>query len=159
MFYDAAQFPFTQLLENNWDDIYQEYRKLDPNHLLASPWKDLHDNQWSLFPLMGLKHKYKNSCMKFPKTTTFIEQIPGITSASFSVLAPHTHIKSHEGYSDAVLRCHLALIIPDDCKIRVGDETRHWQQGKCLIFDDTVNHEAWNKSDNPRVILLIDFKK
>ena len=88
-----------------------------------------------------------------------VESIPGITTAGFSSLAPETHIVPHEGYSKAVLGCHLGLIVPNDCGIRVGSQTKNWTKGKCLIFDDTVEHEAWNRSHHPRIVLLIDFKK
>jgi beta-hydroxylase len=88
-----------------------------------------------------------------------VEQIPGLTTAGFSWMSPGTHIKPHVGYSSAVLRCHLGLVIPSDCKLRVGSETRGWQEGKTLVFDDTVEHEAWNRSDKDRVVLLLDFKR
>lgn len=94
-----------------------------------------------------------------PETTRLVESIPGMTTAIFSSLAPGTHIVPHEGYIKTVLRCHLGLIVPDDCWIRVGDETKTWEAGKCLIFDDTFEHEVWNRSNSPRIILLIDFKK
>ena len=58
-----------------------------------------------------------------------------------------------------ILRCHLPLLIPNGsaCKIRVGDETRHWEEGKLLIFDDSYEHEAWNESDEDRFILMFDI--
>jgi beta-hydroxylase len=88
-----------------------------------------------------------------------IENIPNLVTAGFSSLRPGTHIAPHTGYPDGVLRCHLGLVVPETgCGIRVGDETRHWEVGKCLVFDDTLEHEAWNHSDRTRVILLLDFK-
>ena len=70
-----------------------------------------------------------------------------------------TKITPHTGCSNKVLRCHLGLNIPDNCAIRVGNQTKSWQQGKCLIFDDTLEHEAWNLSTSDRIVLLIDFLK
>jgi beta-hydroxylase len=88
-----------------------------------------------------------------------LERIPNLVTAGFSSLRPGTQIAPHTGYPDGVLRCHLGLIVPDnDCGIRVGAEIRHWEVGKCLIFDDTLDHEAWNNSDRTRIILLLDFK-
>ena len=147
------------MLEDHWRDVLQEYQALDPNHLMESPWKDLYNNDWSLYPLFGRGRHYKNHCVKFPKTTALLDKIDSLTNASFSVLAPQTHIKPHEGYTDTVLRCHLGLIVPEGCAISVDNKVQQWQQGKCLVFDDTVIHEAWNKSDKPRVILLLDFLK
>jgi beta-hydroxylase len=81
-----------------------------------------------------------------------------LSTAGFSSLAPGTHIAPHTGYPDGLLRCHLGLIVPKGCGIRVGTETRYWEEGKCLIFDDTLEHEAWNKGSSTRVVLLVDFK-
>ena len=78
----------------------------------------------------------------------------------FSRLAPGAHIVPHcgyEGYSGYVLRLHLALDVPPGCAIRVGTETRSWQEGKCLVFDDSFEHEAWNRGDRTRTVLLCDF--
>ncbi|MBP5975410.1 aspartyl/asparaginyl beta-hydroxylase domain-containing protein [Brasilonema sp. CT11] len=82
-----------------------------------------------------------------------------MTTATFSCLAPGTHIAPHKGYINTVLRCYLGLIVPDDCEIRVEHETKTWEEGKCLVFDDTFEHEVWNRSNTSRIILLIDFKK
>jgi hypothetical protein len=65
----------------------------------------------------------------------------------------------HKGYSRMVLRCHLPLIVPDEdlCGLRVGDETRHWEEGELMIFDDSFEHEAWNKTNEKRVVLMFDI--
>lgn len=52
---------------------------------------------------------------------------------------------------------HLPLIVPPDCGFRVGNDTRQWQEGKAWLFDDSIEHEAWNGSDRPRVVLLFDI--
>jgi beta-hydroxylase len=77
--------------------------------------------------------------------------------AGFSRLAPHTHVKPHAGWAASVYRMHLPLVVPPGCRLRVAAETRTWQEGRCLIFDDTVEHEAWNDSDLSRGVLLLDF--
>ena len=79
-------------------------------------------------------------------------------AVGFSVLRADTRIASHQGYPGLFLRCHLGLEVPDgDCALKVGDEVRHWQTGKVLIFDDRLQHEAWNMTAQERVILLLDF--
>jgi aspartyl/asparaginyl beta-hydroxylase (cupin superfamily) len=75
----------------------------------------------------------------------------------FSVLAPHTTIPAHSSVTNARLVVHLPLIVPDGCRFRVGNETRPWREGKAWVFDDTIDHEAWNDSDDYRVILMIDI--
>lgn len=88
---------------------------------------------------------------------TPMPQIPSRTPhALFSMLAPNTKIPPHTGMLNVRLICHLALIIPPSCGLRVGNETRTWEQGKCWVFDDTIEHEAWNGSDQKRYVLIFD---
>jgi aspartate beta-hydroxylase len=77
-------------------------------------------------------------------------------TAGFGVLAPGTHVAPHCGPINAKLRCHLGLEIPAGCGLRVASETRTWQEGRCLVFDDSFEHEVWNRSDRPRYIFLVD---
>ncbi|KRA51650.1 aspartyl/asparaginyl beta-hydroxylase domain-containing protein [Pseudoxanthomonas sp. Root630] len=76
--------------------------------------------------------------------------------AFFSALKPGTHIPPHNGATNTRLTVHLPLIIPRDCALRVGEETHVWQPGKLVMFDDTIEHEAWNFSDQLRVVLIFD---
>ena len=80
-------------------------------------------------------------------------------TAMFSILAAGKHIPNHRGPYKGVLRHHLGLIVPEpaaDCRIRVGDEIRHWTEGGSLVFDDTYDHEVWNDTDGERVVLFLD---
>ena len=82
-----------------------------------------------------------------------------MTTAMFSILSPRKHILDHRGPYKGVLRYHLGLIVPAEkeaCRIRVGDDIRHWEEGKSLMFDDTFNHEVWNDTDETRVVLFVD---
>jgi aspartate beta-hydroxylase len=76
--------------------------------------------------------------------------------ALYSVLTPGAHIPPHTGVINVRLVVHLPLIVPADCGIRVGSETRSWEEGRCIVFDDTYEHEAWNKSGQTRVVLIFD---
>lgn len=82
-----------------------------------------------------------------------------MTLAGFSRLAPHAHIQPHTGWAKNEFRLHLGLVVPPKCKLRVGNEIKHWKEGHCLIFEDTTEHEAWNGSDADRTALLLDFLK
>ena len=83
---------------------------------------------------------------------------PGRTPAAmFSLLKPRTRIPPHVGVSNVRLVTHLPLIVPEDCGFRVGNETREWVPGKAWVFDDTIEHEAWNDSDKLRVVLIFDI--
>jgi aspartyl/asparaginyl beta-hydroxylase (cupin superfamily) len=83
---------------------------------------------------------------------------PGRTPASmFSLLKPRTRIPPHTGVTNVRLVTHLALIIPEGCGFRVGNETRQWLPGRAWVFDDTIEHEAWNDSEKLRVVLIFDI--
>jgi aspartate beta-hydroxylase len=75
----------------------------------------------------------------------------------FSLLAPRTHIPPHTGVSNTRLVCHLPLVVPPHCRFRVGATTREWRIGEAFVFDDTIEHEAWNDSDQLRVVLILDL--
>jgi aspartyl/asparaginyl beta-hydroxylase (cupin superfamily) len=77
-------------------------------------------------------------------------------NAMFSALAPGAHIPPHTGETNARLVAHLPLVVPEKCNYRVGFDWRQWREGKCWVFDDTLEHEARNDSDQLRVILMFD---
>jgi ornithine lipid ester-linked acyl 2-hydroxylase len=158
MFFDKNEFEFAEHLESNWLLIRQELEQLQQRHFVSWPEKFLYEKGWDVFGLYAFGRKLDHNCRLCPETTRLVEMIPGMATAGFSSLKPGTHIKPHVGYSNAVLRCHLGLIVPERCTLRVGNETRNWQEGKCFIFDDTIEHEAWNRGDKTRIVLLIDFK-
>jgi aspartyl/asparaginyl beta-hydroxylase (cupin superfamily) len=78
-------------------------------------------------------------------------------AAMFSVLRPRTRIPPHHGIANTRLVLHLPLILPEGCGFRVGNETRSWKIGEAWVFDDTIEHEAWNDSDQSRTILICDL--
>jgi len=159
MFYDPNTYLFTQSLERHWETIRDEYLRLRPEQLMPWPETTLYQGSWDVFGLWAFGSRLDENRRACPKTTEILEQIPGLTTAGFSRLAPRTRIAPHEGYTATVLRCHLGLIVPEHCGLQVGAETRTWTEGGCLVFDDTIRHSAWNEADQERIILLIDFLK
>ncbi|MEO1429660.1 MAG: aspartyl/asparaginyl beta-hydroxylase domain-containing protein [Cyanobacteria bacterium J06633_8] len=159
MFYSTARFKFAQHLESNWYLIKEELRQLQKANFMPWPEKFLYKKGWDVFGLYAFGKKQDKNCELCPETTKLVEYIPGLTTAGFSSLEAGTHIVPHVGYSKEVLRGHLGLFIPENCAIRVGSETRQWEEGKCMIFDDTFEHEAWNHSSLTRIVLLFDFQK
>src|SRR5262249_21163238 len=132
------------------------------------PWPEKHlyassngeEGAWSVMPLYAFHRKLQNNCQVFTDTTAAIEKVPRLASSTFSIVAPYTHISAHkgyEGYSEGVLRCHLGLICPPHCRIRVEKEVRSWEDGKLLIFDDMMEHEVWNDGPSRRVVLIVDI--
>ena len=173
-FYPIEEFPKFKLLEENYQNILQEFltvtedRKVRKSEeLLFEPWveKNLYEESneegWDVAPLMIGGNSIEDRCKKFKILHELTSQISGIVSISFSLLKPGTHIVPHKGYDDyseRVLRFHMGLIVPEgDVGIRVEKEIRKWENGKSFIFDDFLIHEAWNFSDKDRVVLIIDF--
>jgi aspartyl/asparaginyl beta-hydroxylase (cupin superfamily) len=161
MFYDAALLPFTTILEQNWRVVRSELDALTAAEFIEWPEHSLYgDHGWDTFGLYAFGQRQAEGCRRCPQTEAIVRQIPGLMMAGFSRLAPRAYIVPHrgyEGYSGYVLRMHLGLDIPEDCALRVGPEIRHWEEGRCFVFDDATEHEAWNKSTRSRTVLLCDF--
>lgn len=159
MFYSLDRFPELKILEDNWLDILHELNSEETKNYTHWPQSHVYDGVWVVCDLLVAGHLNNQNAKSFPKTMALLSQIPGLYTAGFSALAPGTVIKPHTGFTDTVLRAHLGLMCPDNCAIRVGEETRQWEEGKCLIFDDTVEHSVYNHSSNVRVVLLMDIAK
>jgi hypothetical protein len=175
-FYDDALFPWLPQLEQATDMIREELmivlqedaRALHPyiQYPAGAPvrqWKQLnHSPAWSAYDLWRDGRKIEQNCRRCPNTTALLEDLPMAIqdgygpTAMFSVLAPHTHIPPHTGSTNIRLIVHLPLILPPQCRYRVGNDRREWRMGKAWVFDDTIEHEAWNDSDETRVILMFD---
>ncbi|MGK7877857.1 MAG: aspartyl/asparaginyl beta-hydroxylase domain-containing protein [Xenococcaceae cyanobacterium] len=169
VFFDPQQFSWTAELEENWETIRKEleeilnYRDNLPNFQDISPdqaYNASTDNLWKTYFLYGYGFKAKKNCERCPETTSLIEKIPGMKTAFFSILFPGKHIPEHRGPYKGVIRCLLALKVPEPkekCRIRVADEIRYWEEGKSMMFDDSFPHEAWNETDGIRVVLFLDI--
>lgn len=119
------------------------------------------DDRWRTFMLYGYGHRVEENCRRCPNTDALLRQIPGMTTAFFSILAPGKHITAHRGFWKGVLRYHLGLIVPATgrCEIRVGNQIRSWIECGSLVFDDTFEHEVWNETNEERVVLFVDFER
>jgi aspartate beta-hydroxylase len=122
----------------------------------------LNNADWSAFYLWKDGEVVAENAARCPLTMRVLQTIvpPEVQHAApsilFSLLRPGAHIPPHSGMVNTRLICHLPLIVPPGCEFRVGNETRKWQEGKVWLFDDTIEHEAWNRSDEVRVILLFE---
>ena len=159
-FHDSAAFAFTAALESRWREIHAEFLAVE-RELVDYVERHLYDDGWQVFGLWNLPHREPlvDSARRCPVTAALIESLlPGHGAAAFSVLQPRTRIRPHTGKPGPFLRCHLGLEVPaGDCRLRVEDQSRGWQAGRTLVFDDRLEHEAWNETDERRVILLLDF--
>ena len=176
-FHDRAQFPWVEELEAKTEIIRDElmqalevkqrdfvpYVTLDRTGATEA-WSELNQStRWSVFYLWKNGVRDEENIALCPETAKALEAVDqahiqgACPNAMFSALAPRTHIPPHSGESNARLVCHLPLIVPEDCgALRVGFEQRPWKEGEALIFDDSIEHEAWNHSDDLRVVLLFD---
>jgi len=124
MFLKASDFPFLARLQREWQVIRDELVALDKTYFINWPERNIYNGEWKVFGLYKFGTKIPELCALCPRTTEIVEEIPGLETAGFSSLAPHTHITPHTGYTSQVLRCHLGLIAPENCAIRVGNDTR-----------------------------------
>jgi aspartyl/asparaginyl beta-hydroxylase (cupin superfamily) len=118
---------------------------------------------WSVLPLCENGWLMPSIIERCPRTWEAVLQtpLPRISgwgpTVLFSLLKAGARIAPHNGMFNTRLICHLPLIVPPGCRFRVGNEVREWEVGKLLIFDDTIEHEAWNGSGEDRLILIFDI--
>jgi aspartyl/asparaginyl beta-hydroxylase (cupin superfamily) len=175
-FYERAEFPWLAALEAQTSAIREELLDVARDERAFQPYiqsvsgrppndyGDLLDSlDWSAFYLIEAGAVVPENAARCPKTLAALEAVPlaqakGRTpSVLFSMLRPGARIPAHTGLLNTRLICHLPLIVPEGCGLRVGNETRSWVEGETLIFDDSIEHEAWNASDRRRVVLLFDI--
>lgn len=175
-FFPREQFPWLDAIEAGTDTIRDEFLAVlqaeqgfqpyltYPDDVPHNQFAELNNSpRWSAFHLIKDGRQIAGNVEKCPKTMELLRGAPqpdqpGRTpTAMFSLLKPRTRIPAHVGVSNARLLTHLPLIIPPDCGFRVGNTTREWVPGQAWVFDDTIEHEAWNNSDKLRVIMIFDI--
>lgn len=175
-FFERADFPWLHSIEAATDDIRDEFlRVLEseagftpyityPDDVPLNQWAELNNSpNWSAFHLFNKGTLVAENAAKCPTTMKLLEGAPQpdqacrTPAAMFSLLKPKTRIPPHVGVSNVRLVTHVPLIVPEGCGFRVGNETREWVPGKAWVFDDTIEHEAWNNSDKLRVVLIFDI--
>jgi aspartate beta-hydroxylase len=151
-----------RLLEAALND-FEPYVSHAPGVPLAQ-WQELNNSaRWSALFLYKDGERVEANLQRCPRTVAALACAPQVQipnrgpTAFFSRLEPNTRIPPHTGSTNTRLTVHIPLIVPPGCGFRVGSEVREWQPGTALIFDDTIEHEAWNDSAEPRVILIFDI--
>ncbi|KPP72628.1 hypothetical protein Z043_108352, partial [Scleropages formosus] len=152
-------------LERNWRTIRDEaLAVMDATSGLFLPEDEnlREKGEWGQFTLWQQGRKVDKSCQSVPKTCALMERYPEATGCKrgqikYSVMHPGTHVWPHTGPTNCRLRMHLGLVIPSQgCRIRCTNETRAWEEGKVLIFDDSFEHEVWQEADRYRLIFIVD---
>ncbi|XP_054548209.1 aspartyl/asparaginyl beta-hydroxylase isoform X4 [Talpa occidentalis] len=152
-------------LERNWKLIRDEgLAVMDKAQGLFLPEDEnlREKGDWSQFTLWQQGRKNENACKRAPKTCSLLDKFPETTGCrrgqiKYSVMHPGTHVWPHTGPTNCRLRMHLGLVIPKEgCKIRCANETKTWEEGKVLIFDDSFEHEVWQEATSFRLIFIVD---
>ncbi len=175
-FFDDSHFPWFEQLSAATDAIRAELLELiqDPGDALRpyvrmesgigeNKWSGLdHSLDWGAIFLWEYGEPNRPVLERCPRTAEMLDSLPvshipgRAPSAFFSMLKPHTRIPPHTGVTNTRAIVHLPLVVPDGCGFRVGGETRQWVVGQPFAFDDTIEHEAWNDSDELRSVLIFD---
>lgn len=150
------------MIEDQGTKDFKPYIQSDANRPRADENKLLDSSDWSALFLCENGRRSEEIIARCPRTWEAVQAapLPRITNSPtvmFSLLRPGARIAAHTGMFNTRLVCHLPLIVPPDCRFRVGNEVRQWEEGKLLIFDDTIEHEAWNDSPQDRVVLIFDI--
>ncbi|XP_071184595.1 aspartyl/asparaginyl beta-hydroxylase isoform X21 [Salvelinus alpinus] len=162
---DTGYMDLVKTLERNWRTIRDEALSvIDKSTGLFVPEEEnlREKGEWGQFTLWQQGKKAGESCHSVPKTCGLLERYPEATGCKrgqikFSVMQPGTHVWPHTGPTNCRLRMHLGLVIPKTgCKIRCTNDTRAWEEGKVLIFDDSFEHEVWQDADSYRLIFIVD---
>ncbi|HEU4517194.1 MAG TPA: aspartyl/asparaginyl beta-hydroxylase domain-containing protein [Steroidobacteraceae bacterium] len=176
-FYERDEFPWLAAFESATPAIQGELARIlvedeagfSPyiqydDHLPLDQWRELNKSpRWSAFHFYDKGREIAERCARAPATMEAVRRLPQAQvelrspTAMFSVLKPRTRIPPHTGIANFRLVVHLPLVLPAGCGFRVGGETREWRIGEAWVFDDTIEHEAWNESDEIRIILICDI--
>jgi aspartyl/asparaginyl beta-hydroxylase (cupin superfamily) len=173
-FYDRAHFPWLGSVEAATEAIRAELLEVMKDDGAFTPYVESNPGRparrdplvgnpsWSAFYLVKNGEVVRKNAIRCPRTLEALDRVPlsrvknRSPSILFSQLKPGAHIPPHNGFVNTRLICHLPLIVPGKCTFRVGNEQRDWVEGHAWVFDDTIEHEAWNRSDKTRVVLLFD---
>ena len=176
-FFDRAEFPWLDAIEAASAEISAELTATlisdraglepyvsYPEGVPLNQWQELNKSRrWSAYFLWNQGAPQEAHMARCPRTVELLKGAPQCDvagrgpTAFFSILDAKTHIPAHTGVTNTRLTVHLPLIVPPECGFRVGSEVREWVPGKAWVFDDTIEHEAWNRSEVPRAILIFDI--
>ena len=176
--FEREEFPFLAEIERHTDAIREEllevladearltpYIDMAPDAPAAAVWEELNRSaRWSSYHLHRHGERMEEHCRRCPRTAAALAALPLMEipehspEALFSILRAGTHIPPHTGVINGRLTVHLPLIVPKDCgALKAGGEARGWEEGRCLVFDDSFMHEAWNSSTQDRAVLIFDI--
>jgi len=168
-FYDPYLVPVAKDLENNFGEIQEELKVLLQRYDGFAPFQSIspdqiyisNDDKWRMFFFKAAGVNFKQNQKLAPKTISILNKHKNVISAYVSVLGPHKVLMPHEGPWSGILRMHLGVVVPGnkDCVLVNGGEEYYWEEGKTVLFDDTYEHIAVNRTDQIRAVLFLDIMR
>jgi len=175
-YFDRKLFAWYEILESRWTDVRDEMKAVlhepdalapflgdHPPEAMKSYLGGIENPVWDAYFFYRHGDRFDAHHARCPLTSAALESLPTLVrirdhapEVCYSVLTPGTHILKHRGVTNTRLVTHLPLVIPQHCAINVGGEEKVWREGEVFSFDDTYEHEAWNRSDKTRVVMLMD---
>jgi aspartate beta-hydroxylase len=174
-YFERELFPWIQELEAATDAIREELLGVLPSDLGSErvftseeiEQQNLRGTagpvSWTGYYFYRHGERREDNCTRCPRTASAIDQLPLSVvpehgpEVLFSIFKPGTHLLPHQGVTNSRVVGHLPLIVPRDCALKVGGEVHEWHEGRVVVFDDTYEHEAWNRSDTTRVVMIFDL--
>jgi len=176
-YFDRSLFPWLEELESRTAAIRDELLAAMPQasareqvfHNAELAGANLRNDRggppvWDGIYLYRHGERKEENCMRCPRTALAIDAVSSLVRISghapevmLSMLTPGTHILPHRGVTNTRLVAHLPLIVPGNCALRVGGELHEWREGRGVVFDDTFEHEAWNRGEQMRAVLILDI--
>jgi len=161
-FHDPDCFSAVRALENGYDEVRSELLALGCQAFHSEMERVGRTGSWEVLHLFERGRKNDENCGLCPSTVRLIESHSTVRTvaglAYVSKMAPGTHVAAHCGPTNLRLRCHLGIQVPQgDCAIRVEREISGWHEGKCIVFDDSLEHESWNHTAETRIVLIVDL--
>ena len=177
--HDARKFEAVGILESCFSAIREEAMHLGDEAEVdysraTAPWRSwkrpwtlfrsaARPRTWTVYLLHHMGVAIAEAASRCPRTMAAIKLLPRAcgdyawSDCIFSAMAGGAHLRPHCSVDNLRVRIHLGISVPDGCSLRVGSETRAWEEGKCLVFEDSFEHEVWNRSESRRIVLIVDL--
>ena len=164
LFFEKGAVSGKEKIENNFDVIENEMLEIIRSREDALKPYRFHDSsdgrvEWQTLPFFSWGYFFRKNAKLCPNSYKLLKSIPGVVSASLSLVEPHASVPLHRGDTNAIVRSHLGIMIPKglpDCGFECGGEARGWEIGRLLSFCDAQLHTAWNNTDQRRFVMIID---
>lgn len=163
---NLTEFGFTSAIQDAWQEIREEWDAMRQDGVRLPETADVagfdqgNVGSWTNFVVYSYGRWIEFNRQRCPRTTELLGRVPGLQVGGFSVLAAGTRLPAHRGFNRGALRFQVGIEVPEppgSCALRVGSEVHTWQEGNAVVFDHSVEHEAWNEGNGDRAVLFVEF--